>query len=202
MPKELVFVANTVFQKAKTGDSAALGQLLTKLTLQLRHCIAAKVPARYRPGLSADDLVQDTMLKVWANAPSFHGDSPKAFRSWVFAVGTHCRRNNMREQDTAKRRMGNIASIERCALAEDIVDARQLGGDVIAQENETDEKLSELAAMLSPTDRHIFSLHRAEYPIATIAEICNLDKSTIYKRWTHIKQFLYRELQKCGLIDT
>jgi len=73
----------SILEAARRGDEHAFAQLVEPYRAELRlHC--------YRLGGSlhdADDLLQESLLRVWRGLSSFEGRS--SFRTWIFKVTTN-----------------------------------------------------------------------------------------------------------------
>jgi RNA polymerase sigma factor (sigma-70 family) len=200
MSKDSAFDADRVFQKAKDGDLEPLGQHLFAMKPQLTQW-AAKMTAAVGSALSPDDLFQDVMVRVLDDAASFRGHTAKAFGGWVFRIALRCEQNAARQRRTAKRRVGNIGSLDDWLMDNDVVDQQQPTADQLALEAEIGEKLAELKQRLGADDRMLFHLRRSGQSIAALAELFGWAPSTICKHLARIEGFLYLELRKCGFID-
>ncbi len=84
--------------RLKAGDSSALQELMEILNWR----ISAKIRSEF-PQLSAEDIVQDTWLKVWEKRTILDYQGMAAFRSWILTIAT----NNAISQ-TRKKRAGQL----------------------------------------------------------------------------------------------
>ena len=74
-PQGPPFIADSpseeLFRRAREGDGGALDQLFARYLPRLRRWAHGRVPVWARDSVDTGDLVQDTVLKAYANLPSF-----------------------------------------------------------------------------------------------------------------------------------
>lgn len=108
--------------RAKSGDSAALGELLEKHRGYLRVLAQRMLGDRFRARLDASDVIQQTCLAVQRNFPEFRGETPGQFIAWLRQVHEGHIRNALREHLAGKRgvgREGGVTAAELESLVED-----------------------------------------------------------------------------------
>lgn len=88
-----------LMQQVKAGRRDCLEVLLRRYATPLLTYLHRISGARH----SAEDLLQETFLAVWAKRESFAGLG--SFGSWLFAIATNCHRQAYRRQN---RRMGMV----------------------------------------------------------------------------------------------
>ena len=102
---------------------------LAELAAEGRDVAFEEIVRRYRPGLlsfaarissrdSADDVVQDSMLK--AHAALEHGDSPESVRAWLFAIVRNTALNERRDRRVHQQLDENHDSVEQPPEAVDM----------------------------------------------------------------------------------
>ena len=129
----------------KRGDQRAATLLVARHADAVAR-FAASVGARGEVG----ELVQDTFVKAFASLDGFRGES--AFRTWLFTIA---RRLVVDRRRSLKRRGEEVAVEDADVRTEyDALDA--MVGD------ETAGRVRDAMAMLTPTQREVFSLRVAE----------------------------------------
>jgi RNA polymerase sigma-70 factor (ECF subfamily) len=73
-------------QRARTGDQAAFDELFTRYETRLRRWAHGRLPRGARGAMDTQDLVQDTLTKVFQRIGSFEPRHPGAFRDYVWTT--------------------------------------------------------------------------------------------------------------------
>ena len=73
-------------QKAKGGDQEAMDALFARYEVRLRRWAHGRLPAAARGALDTQDLVQDTLTRVFKRLHSFEPRHPGAFRDYVWTT--------------------------------------------------------------------------------------------------------------------
>ena len=68
------------------GDQAALDALFTRYETRLRRWAHGRLPRAARGAMETQDLVQDTLIKVFNRLPAFEPRHPGAFRDYVWTT--------------------------------------------------------------------------------------------------------------------
>jgi len=79
-----------LMQRVQTGDEAALGVLMERWEAAVKALIARVV---LNAG-EAEELAQETFVRVWQHRAKFRGDSK--FRPWLFSIAINLARNRLR----------------------------------------------------------------------------------------------------------
>lgn len=79
-----------LMRRVQAGDEAALGALMERWELPLKSLVARIV----LNACEADDLAQETFVRVWQQRQKFRSDA--AFRPWVFSIAVNLARNRLR----------------------------------------------------------------------------------------------------------
>ena len=73
-------------QAARQGDQAAFDELFTRYETRLRRWAHGRLPRGARGAMDTQDLVQDTLTKVFQRIGSFEPRHPGAFRDYVWTT--------------------------------------------------------------------------------------------------------------------
>jgi RNA polymerase sigma-70 factor (ECF subfamily) len=93
-----------LIRRARSGDQAALGQLLAHCREQLRAQADQSLDSRVKVRLDASDLVQQTCLSVVNQIEHFVGDDAAQFAAWLRQIHERNILNAVRQQrDTQAR---------------------------------------------------------------------------------------------------
>jgi RNA polymerase sigma-70 factor (ECF subfamily) len=95
-------------QRAKAGDDQALDALFARYEARLRRWAHGRLPNAARSSLDTQDLVQDTLIRVFRRLQSFEPQHPGAFRDYVWTTLWNAVRDIAR---SAKRR-GPVSTLE------------------------------------------------------------------------------------------
>lgn len=87
--------------RAKSDDEAAIADLFSRYEARVRRWAHGRLPAAARGAMDTEDLVQDTLVKVFQRMAAFEPRHPGAFRHYVWTTLWNCIRDVAR---TYKRR--------------------------------------------------------------------------------------------------
>jgi RNA polymerase sigma factor (sigma-70 family) len=73
-------------RRAREGDQAAVNALFARYERRLSRWAHGRLPASARGALETQDLVQDTLIKVFNRLPAFEPRHPGAFRDYVWTT--------------------------------------------------------------------------------------------------------------------
>ncbi len=139
------------------GDERAATALVTRHANPLARFVASQ-------GFRGDvqEMVQDTFVRAFGSLESFRGDS--AFRTWLFTIA----RRLILDARRAERRRRDEQTVEE----NDAVSEYNALDGLIA--NESEQKMRDAIARLSPTQREVFRLRVSDglsyKEIAEVAE--------------------------------
>ena len=142
---------------SKAGDAAAFGELVARYDRKLLR-IAQHITHNLE---DAQDVVQETFLKVFQNLDAFRGDSK--FSTWLFRIAVNQSLMGLRKQRT-KQRAGTEFLLnldEEGNLPLDFSDWRP-NPEELYKTSELRELLTEALQELSPALRVVFVLHDVE----------------------------------------
>ena len=133
----------------KEGDQRAARQLVE------RHAEAvARFVASVGTRVDVDDVVQDTFARAFSSLESFRGES--SLRTWLFTIA---RRLVLDRRRSERRRGGGMQMHAEVQDADAVTEFDALDA-VVA--DETERRMREAVARLTPTQRAVFTLRVAE----------------------------------------
>ena len=144
----------------------------------------------------AEDVFQETFLKVHTNRGRFRLDAP--FKPWLYRIATNAAKDRLRARK--RRRMLSIFSAHPSTpdvpLA-DTLPAPGPGPDAIAEASETAARLEAAVAKLPEKHRAVFLMARyEEMPYAAIAEALGIPEGTVKSRMNKAVATLLKELEE------
>ena len=101
--------------RARSGDRAALEDLLLAHCSFITRHIGPKIPASVRGVLSVDDVLQQTFLEAFRSVYRFQPRTPNSFRVWLKTIAD-CQLQNMVKALTRKKRGGEFRAINRAGV--------------------------------------------------------------------------------------
>jgi RNA polymerase sigma-70 factor, ECF subfamily len=170
-----------------SGDVRAFEMLVARHRVKVFNFILRLVGERAK----AEDLLQDTWLKVIRGASSY---SAKAkFTTWVFTVARnacfdHVRRDAHRQTETLE------------APEEPTVIATMPTPEQAAQQSEVRPKLERALKAIAEEQREVFLLREyAGLSFREIAEVTSTPENTVKSRMRYALEGLRRQLQSLGV---
>ena len=152
--------------RARTGDQAALGDLLEKYRGQLWNLAEHLLDDRAAARIDASDLVQQTCLSVHKQIAEFDGKDPAQFAAWLRQIHERNVRNAVRDQLHAGKR--DITREERLA-DRDVHAAGHATPSQHAVRNEESARLAKAIAQLPDDERE--ALRRRYLEGESLAEV-------------------------------
>lgn len=117
----------------------------------------------------ADDLLQDTFIKVWQGLPSFRGDS--SLFTWVYRIAMNVGLNSVRKQ-----RLEALLSRENL----DLLAGRLIDDDPLFDGDKAQRELQKAIAALPAVQRGVFVLrYYDEMPYEQIAAIMKKSENSL-----------------------
>lgn len=108
---------DTLLQRARGGDRAALVELLRRHEAAVRQAIERRLPQKWQALLSADDVLQQTFAEAISAIRRFTPHSDHAFAAWLKKLGEHHVIEAVRALE-AEKRGGNRNRIQAAAGAD------------------------------------------------------------------------------------
>lgn len=156
------------------NDEVDFQRLFSALQPQLRRFLVA----RFGNEADADDVVQDTLLKLHQVAQTETIANPKAL---AFSIARNLSVDLIRRNSRAKARESAYGGLRTEAAGEDYID-RQPGVERALSDRQEVERVLAALETLTPRVRQAFVLHKIEgHPYAEVARIMGLSKSTVEK---------------------
>lgn len=133
---------------------------------------------------SADDLMQETLLKAWEAAGQYRGDAP--LRHWLTQIAVRVCRNHQRSY---RRLMGHLRSFWQQRTDQSI--------DGLAGDGPRDDAMLRAISRLPYADREILVLYYfEEQPLSHVAAQIGIRESTLYVRLHRSRERLKVLLQQ------
>lgn len=156
------------------NDEADFRRLFNALQPQLKRFLVA----RFGNEADADDVVQDTLLKLHQVAQTEAIDNPKAL---AFSIARNLSVDLIRRNSRAKVRESAYGGLRTEAAGEDYVDCQPDAERALSSRQDVKRVLAALDT-LTPRVRQTFVLHKIDgHPYAEVARIMGLSKSTVEK---------------------
>jgi RNA polymerase sigma-70 factor, ECF subfamily len=93
-----------LIQRAQTGDSAALEQLLTRYRPRLQRWASGRLPRYAREMTDTDDLVQEALIGTFRNFQAFEQRGEWALQAYLRRAVTNRIRDELRRVESQPRR--------------------------------------------------------------------------------------------------
>jgi RNA polymerase sigma-70 factor (ECF subfamily) len=175
----------------REGHSAAFEVLVRRYEKRLFNYIRRMVSS----AADADDLFQDTFLRVYKNLHRFRAGSP--FRPWVYRIATNICRDHLR-------RRGRRPAVSLDAPAGpdgpsmlDQMEAPVANPSEAAREAELRERLADAVDRLPVKHRAVFLMARYEsLPYEEIARALRIPVGTVKSRMSKAVHLLLAELEE------
>lgn len=156
------------------NDQADFQRLYSALQPQLRRFLVARLGNE----ADADDVVQDTLLKIHKVAQTEVIENPKAL---AFRIARNLSVDLIRRNSRAKARDSAYGGLRTEAQGGDYVDCQPNAEREISSRQDVEQVFSALDA-LTPKVRQAFVLHKIDgHSYAEVARIMGLSKSTVEK---------------------
>lgn len=156
------------------NDNGAFNQIYNTVQPMLRRFLVARLGNE----ADADDVVQDTFVKLQQSLQSEVVENPKAL---AFSIARNLSVDLIRKNSRAKAREAAYSETKVDRAGEDLVDPTPNAEQDVAGREQM-ERLMSAIEDLSPKVRRAFVLHKIEgYSYAEVAGIMGLSKSTVEK---------------------
>lgn len=167
---------NALIRKAAAGDSDTFETLMQNYLRILYNFILLRVSSKE----DTDDIVQDVMLSVWLNLPSYNYDS--SFKTWVLGIANH--------------KINDFFRIKYRKNEEDIDDhIDSLSEDDFAGDSEEKLDLRSAVSELKQSEKELlFMIFNAQLSYSDISYITGVPVGTIKSRMSAVKEKLKEKL--------
>jgi RNA polymerase sigma-70 factor, ECF subfamily len=155
-----------LIEAARTGEPAAVGQLLFTSAPALERYIRPKIPSEAQRHLSVDDVLQDVFTQAFRDIGSFHPSADGSFLAWLKGIADHRvadaikrlrrkKRGGDRQQVSAKSpSTSSIAQLVEVVCRDDVT------ASLVLSHQEASQALQVAVAMLREPQRSVI---RARY---------------------------------------
>lgn len=92
-----------LLSRARAGDSEALEELLWSHYDRLLLRIERRIPVAQQAIVSADDVLQETLMTVWQHLGQFESQTDAAFSAWLSKIADSRLSDRLRAAGTKKR---------------------------------------------------------------------------------------------------
>jgi RNA polymerase sigma-70 factor (ECF subfamily) len=112
-----------LFVMAVSGDRVSLQRLLLAEYEQLAEHIDRRIPLHIQSQLSAEDIIQQTVMHVIRHIEQFAAGTEVSFRAWLKAIAENCLKDAIRYASSEKRGGGRRrVQVHASPLESSIVD--------------------------------------------------------------------------------
>lgn len=178
-------------QRIGQRDEAAFEELLFRCEGSVRRRLAAIV----RDGAAAEDLFQETFLRLWTRADQWDGRGPLG--AWLMRIATNLALNHLR---TARRRKEKpLAPPPEVEDEENpvpgwLIDTVTLGPVALLEQAERRRRVRELTDDLSEDKRDVLRMiYDEEMDIEAAAERLQIPQGTVKSRLHYARKQLARK---------
>jgi len=145
-------------EAAKAGDARALDDLFARYLPRTRRIVACRMGWKLSQVEDHEDLVQETLLRVFQGLERFEARSEGSFRHWVAQLVECAIRDAARRSKRAKRGGGRVkrwGDLGEETLSASIFAAKTPSPSAIASAGETEERLEECLRKLPERYREL-----------------------------------------------
>jgi RNA polymerase sigma-70 factor (ECF subfamily) len=175
-------------------DAEAFEQLYERYETMIHRHVARYV----RSDATAQDLVQETFLRVWTRGEQWDGRG--TFKAWLYRIATNLALNHLR---SVRRRREQPLEIQDSWSEDDedeklvpawMIDGSALGPDTAMEMTERREMVRRLVEGLSEEKREVFRLvHEMEMSMQDAAGQLGIPEGTVKSRLYYAKRHIARE---------
>jgi RNA polymerase sigma-70 factor (ECF subfamily) len=187
-------------QRAQKGDTRAVEELFRRYLPRVRQIVALRLGYRRTDSDALDDLVQESLLRVFENLDKYQAASEGRFRHWIATCVANSVRNCFRDARAEKRGGGRVrtfAEVYPADLASSIFPGKEPTPSAILAGKDALEKIEAALMALDERDRELIILRRlCEMSYAEIAEVVGL-KEVAARQAFH--RAISRLEEACGL---
>jgi RNA polymerase sigma-70 factor, ECF subfamily len=148
-----------------------------------------------RDAHAADDLLQETFLRLWTRAEQFHGRGP--FKAWLLRVGTNLALNSLRSQQR-RRECPLEMPVEPDDPDDDavfvpawMIDRSSLGPDAVREQSDQRQRIRDLVGRLPEGKREAIHLvYEADMDVREAAAALAIPEGTVKSRLHHATKAL------------
>ncbi|MDD5396564.1 MAG: sigma-70 family RNA polymerase sigma factor [Candidatus Moranbacteria bacterium] len=174
-------------QNFLAGDEKALEMLIDRFLKPVFGFVFQLV----RDESAAEDIVQETFVKVWKNISKF--DAKKKFSTWVFAIAKNTAIDHLKKKKTLP--FSAFESEDGNGILDNLEDETILHSNALLQKMDNVKEAENYLNSLSPELRTILLLHHQQgFSLVEIAEILSAPTNTIKSKHHRAVLFLRQQL--------
>jgi len=175
-----------LIEEAKTGSQEAFDSLVKQhLPMIFRYLFRL-----CGSSTTAEDLTQETFLRVWKHIERF--DSKKPFRPWILRIARNCAFDHLRKKKTLP--FSFLTEPEQYQLEN--IPANSASPKDIFEQKETAEFVKTMLSQLTEKEKEILVMHYLdELTVPEIAEILKKPEETIRTRLRRARE-AFREVKE------
>ena len=171
-------------KQARAGDQAAFGQLVVAYQTPVYN-LAYRMLGN---SVEAENAAQEAFLRAYTHLRSYDPNRP--FRSWLLSIASHYCIDQLR-----KRRIVWLPLEEEIAPSSQLV-SKSPNPEAAVSQHENAERVQELLATLSPTDRAAITLrYWYDCSYQEIAGMLNLTVSAVKSRLHRARRALAETME-------
>ncbi len=182
----------TLMLRYQGGDASAFEILLSRHERGVYNFILRSVGA---PAV-AEDLLQDTFLRVIKGAPSYQKQAK--FTTWLYTIARNlCVDRSRRQKHRKAQSLDQPLRDDGSASLLDVLPDRGPGSERQAARGELKARLEAAIAALGDEQREVFLLRQFhDLPFKDIAEIVGVSENTVKSRMRYALEKLRLELEE------
>ena len=172
---------------ARERDSDAFDILADRYREPLRRFLLSRLN---NDAATTDDLLQETLLRLWTRAYSYSGHGP--VKAWLFRIATHLAQNQRRA--TARRRESPLLpETDDDTLPAHLADVAALAPEEAAVRADASARFRRLLAELPEETRELLRhAHEEEHPLRELAGALGIPEGTVKSRLFHARKRIAR----------
>ncbi len=176
-------------------------EAFSRLYDRYQASVTAHLARIVRDSGTADDMTQETFLRIWHRAGQWTGEG--SFRSWMLRIATNLAFNHLRsikrrrEQPIVLARPMEEDEEEERTIPSWMIDASTRGPDEVLERAEQRRLLRRFVGGLSEEKQEVFRMvHDEEMQTREVAEKLGIPEGTVKSRVHHARKAIIREWQK------
>lgn len=183
-------------RRVVAGDPCAFEALFKRYGEKVRR----RLMGMTRSAHTADDLTQETFLRLWTRAEQWSGTGP--FGAWLLRVATNLALNHLRSVRRHPRTPLMAPSTPQDDESEQLlpgwmIDASTMGPDAVAEQLERRGLLRRLVDQLPEEKRDVVRLvYDAQMEIREVSDTLGIPPGTVKSRLHDARRKLAREWEK------
>lgn len=169
------------------AQEARAREAFQMLYARYAEAIRLHVVRAVRDADGADDLVQETFLRVWTHAEQWNGTG--SVKAWLYRIATNLALNHLRDSNRHRHQPlepqpeVNAEGEEENQAPGWLIDAVSLGPDEVAEQIERHAIFRQLVDMLSEEKREVLRLvHQEDMELREVADHLGIPEGTVKSR--------------------